>query len=89
MKAAYDPESDTLYLQFAEAAVIASEEIRPGVVLDFDASGHLVAIEILDASMHLARGANLRRFARFRGHAGGGVTTEELMRHTRGDEPEA
>ena len=37
-----------------------SEEVRPGIVFDFDADGRIVAVEILDASEHLASGADLR-----------------------------
>ena len=37
MKTRYDPEVDALYVRFAEAKIVESEEVRPGVVLDFDA----------------------------------------------------
>jgi uncharacterized protein YuzE len=60
MKTRYDPEVDALYVRFAEAKIVESEEVRPGVVLDFDAEGRIVGMEILDASEHLARGADLR-----------------------------
>jgi uncharacterized protein YuzE len=56
----YDPETDALYLRFAETPVSGSEEVPPGVVFDFDAEGRIVAGEILDASEHLASGADLR-----------------------------
>lgn len=61
MKTHYDAETDALYLRFADAKVIESEEVRPGVVFDFDAEGRIVAVEILDASEHLASGTDLRR----------------------------
>lgn len=61
MKSHYDAETDSLYLRFAEALVSESEEVRPGVVFDFDADGRIVAVEILDASSHLSRGAELDR----------------------------
>jgi len=60
MKTRYDPEVDVLYVRFAEATIIESEEVRPGVILDLDAEGRIVAVEILDASEHLARGADLK-----------------------------
>ncbi len=60
MKASYDPEADALYVRFADAPVIESEEVRPGFVLDYDAQGRIVAVEILDASEHLASGTDLR-----------------------------
>jgi uncharacterized protein YuzE len=57
MKTTYDPEADALYVRFAEASVVESEEVADGVVLDFDAEGRIVAIEVLDASKHVAAGA--------------------------------
>lgn len=61
MKVRYDPEADALYLRLADASVTDSEEVRPGIVLDFDADGRVVAIEILDAREHVASGADLAR----------------------------
>ena len=63
MKARYDAKADALYVRFADAAVIESEEVRPGVVLDYDDQGRIVAVEILDASEHLASGADLQRLS--------------------------
>jgi uncharacterized protein YuzE len=57
MKTIYDPASDALYVRFAEAAVVESEEVSDGVVLDFDSEGRIVAIELLDASKHVTAGA--------------------------------
>ena len=59
MKTRYDAETDALYLRFTETPVSESEEVRPGIVFDFDAEGRIVAVEILDASEHLASGADL------------------------------
>ncbi len=59
MKARYDPEADALYIRFTDTPVTESEEVRPGFVLDFDADGRIVSIEILDASECLASVADL------------------------------
>jgi uncharacterized protein YuzE len=56
MKTTYDAEADALYVRFSETPVVESEEVSNGVVLDFDAEGRIVAIELLDASKHLAAG---------------------------------
>jgi uncharacterized protein YuzE len=37
MKAKYDADTDALYVRFTEAPVIESEEVRPGVMFDYDA----------------------------------------------------
>jgi len=59
MKTSYDPEADALYVRFADAAVVESEEVADGVVLDFNADGRIVAFELLDARKHLTAGAQL------------------------------
>jgi uncharacterized protein YuzE len=63
MKTVYDSETDALYLRFTDATILESEEVRPGLVLDFDHNGKIVAVEILDASQHLAPGTDLSRLA--------------------------
>lgn len=63
MKTHYDSEANALYLRFADAPVSESEEVRPGIVFDFDADGRIVAVEILDATEHLASGADLTKLA--------------------------
>ena len=50
MKLKVDKESDALYLRLDEAAVVESEEVQPGVILDFDDQGRVVAVEILRLS---------------------------------------
>jgi uncharacterized protein YuzE len=50
MKLKVDKESDALYFRLDEAAVVESEEVQPGVILDFDKENRVVGIEILGIS---------------------------------------
>ena len=53
MRIDYDAETDTLRIVLKDTPVRKSEEERSGVILDYDATGQLVALEILDASTRL------------------------------------
>lgn len=51
MKLQVDRETDALYLRLDDSKVIESEQVAPGVVLDFNDANEVVGIEIL----HLSR----------------------------------
>jgi uncharacterized protein YuzE len=50
MKLNYHPDTDSLYIDLSEQTSVESREISEGVVLDYDASGNLVGIDIDNAS---------------------------------------
>jgi uncharacterized protein YuzE len=50
MKLNYYPETDSLYIDLSEKTSVESKEISEGVVLDYDADGNLVGIDIDNAS---------------------------------------
>ena len=50
MKFHYYAETDSLYIDLVDRPSVDSQEVRPGVVLDFDADGNLVGIDIGNAS---------------------------------------
>ena len=50
MKLKIDRESDALYFRLDDSEIVESEEVQPGVILDFDAQGQMVGIEILHIS---------------------------------------
>jgi uncharacterized protein YuzE len=56
MKLNYYPETDSLYIDLASRPSVESQEVSEGVVLDYDADGNLVGIDI----DHASRKLNLR-----------------------------
>ena len=50
MKLNYYPDTDSLYIDLSERPSVDSREISAGIVLDYDAEGHLVGIDIDNAS---------------------------------------
>ncbi len=53
MKLKVDKQNDTLYFRLDEENIIESEEVAPGVILDFDKDNRVVGIEILNASKRI------------------------------------
>lgn len=53
MKILYDPETDTLDMILREGTIVESDEDKPGLILDYDADGNVVSIELLEASKKL------------------------------------
>ena len=54
MRLKVDKENDALYLRLDESSIVESEEVQPGVVLDFNADGKVVGIEILNLSIRMS-----------------------------------
>lgn len=53
MNTAYDKATDSLYIHMADSASVDSDEVIDGVVLDFDANGTLVGIDVQQASQRV------------------------------------
>jgi uncharacterized protein YuzE len=53
MRTSYDPEADAFYARFSPDGVEIAEtkEVAPGAMLDLDASGQLVGIEVLSVAV--------------------------------------
>lgn len=54
MRLKIDRENDALYFRLDESAIVESEEVQPGVILDFDAQGKMVGIEVLNLSSRVS-----------------------------------
>jgi uncharacterized protein YuzE len=55
VKIEYDKEADALYIQLKEKRVFDNIDIEDGVTIDIDEKGHIIGIEILDATKKLSR----------------------------------
>ncbi len=50
MKLSVDKEADALYLRLDDSRIVESEEVSPGVVLDFNEANEVVGVEMLNLS---------------------------------------
>ncbi len=53
MKLHYYPETDSLYIELQPGPGVEAREVSSGVVVDLDAAGHVVGLDIDHASKHL------------------------------------
>ena len=54
MKITYDPEGDVRYIQLRGETPTDSADIEEGVTADLDEGGHIIGLEVLDASKRLS-----------------------------------
>lgn len=54
MKVVFDQQADALTITLLDSEITESDELRPGVIADFDSEGRLVRLELLDASKQIA-----------------------------------
>jgi uncharacterized protein YuzE len=59
MRVRVDHKADAVYLNLIDREIAESEEVADGIVVDYDAEGRIVGLEILDAS----RRTVLRQFS--------------------------
>jgi len=53
MRLKVDKENDALYFRLDESPIVESEEVQPGVILDFNGEGKVVGVEILRLSLRV------------------------------------
>ncbi|VAX36213.1 hypothetical protein MNBD_UNCLBAC01-1222 [hydrothermal vent metagenome] len=51
----YDEADDAMYIRFSDAKYYQSDEVKEGVILDFDKEGRIIAFEVLDVSKRLPK----------------------------------
>jgi YD repeat-containing protein len=62
MRVRIDPSADAVYIDLAEREIASSEELAEGIIVDYDAEGRIVGVEILDASRKTGDDTTLQRF---------------------------
>ena len=55
MKLHVDKSADALYLRLDDSTIVESEEVSPGIVLDYNESGEVIGIEMLHLSRRSAK----------------------------------
>jgi uncharacterized protein YuzE len=56
MRTSYDPDADALLVWFGPEGIksASTQEVAPGIMLDFDPDGRVIGVEILDVSTRMA-----------------------------------
>ena len=60
MRVHFDEDADALYLRLDDSTIVDSEEVHPGIVLDFNADEQVVGIEFLGLKRRVPT-ANLKQ----------------------------
>lgn len=55
MKLTVDGTTDALHFHLDDSAITQSEEVHPGVVLDFNADGQVIGVELLQLSNRVSK----------------------------------
>ncbi len=50
----YDATANAAYIRFSSETILESEQVSEGLILDYDAQGHIVGMEVLDARQQLS-----------------------------------
>ena len=63
MRVRVDHGADAIYLDLTDRPIENSEEVADGIVVDYDAEGRIVGVEILDASKRTDEPTTLKQFS--------------------------
>lgn len=59
MNVQFDPEADALYVTLNNHEVAETEEVKPGIILDYDKDGQVIGVEMLYVSQRACGQARL------------------------------
>jgi uncharacterized protein YuzE len=60
MKVHFDEQSDAVYFRLDDSRIVESEEVKPGIILDYNEKNDIVGFEILHVASRVPA-ANLRQ----------------------------
>ena len=63
MRVRVDHQADAVYLNLTDREIVESEEVADGIVVDYDAEGRILGLEILDASRQTGVPSVLKQFS--------------------------
>jgi uncharacterized protein YuzE len=63
MRVRVDHGADAVYLNLTDRAIMESEEVADGIIVDYDNQGRIVGVEILDACKRTDDPAVLKQFS--------------------------
>ena len=55
MRIILDKESDALYFRLDENRIVDSEEIKPGVIIDYDENDRVIGVEFMNISTRASK----------------------------------
>jgi len=53
MKIHFDEQAEALYIRLVDEKIIDSEQVQPGVILDFNAAGQVIGMELLKVNTYI------------------------------------
>lgn len=60
MKVSYDKQTDSMTIVFRDVPIKESDEVKPGLIMDFGYDDQLVRVEILDASKVVQKASEIQ-----------------------------
>ena len=55
MRVRYDAAVDALYITLDDSRIVESDEVRPGIILDYNSRDEVVGIEVLDVKRRISQ----------------------------------